>query len=1413
MKADRILLVLADAAAGEAACGQLRAAGYLAEQARDAAHAFELASADAPGLVLIDQQLADASGDALLQRLKADPALADVFVVLQRQPEIAGSATGPLQADAHVRAFRTDCGLDELAASWLRLRRTTTALRELIASRQPAPTGPEPMAIRERSYTSLFSKNPDAVYSLDLQGCFLSVNPAFVRMTGYSEEEIRGRQSLRLVSPATMELARALFVRATAGEPATDELECVTSDDRRLAVLITNVPIVVDGKIVGIYGMAKDLTRRKDAERQLQSSKERLKIASRMARLGSWEVDLRDDRLSWSDEVCAIFGLPEGTVPRKGDGLRHYAPEFRAQAQALFEACAQHGTPFDEELQIIAQGRPIWVRSIAQAVRDEDGTVVRVHGVLQDITERKQADAAMQRLGNQLTTTVESMTDAFMTLDSAGRFTYLNAEAERILQTGRNSILGKQIWREFELVAGSNFERQFHVALAEGRTVTLEEFYSPLGLWLNIRYYPTTGGLAVYFRDITEDKRTAKQLARSHRALDMLNSCNEALIRVRDEHELLDQVCRIAVERGGYKGAWVGFARDDDARSISVDAQAGDDALAAHLDSLHLGWDEGSAAGRSPAGRTIRSGMPEFIVNRPTDPSFEPRRAAAQTYQYGIGICLPLRHEERTFGLLTMYSEHERALSAEESGLLQKLADDLAFGIQYLRSQVEQARVQAVVSKVAAGVSARSDGEFFRHLALCMAEALEAQASFVARIVPGAPRMARTIAAAVNGQLIANFSYAIDGRPCERLLDSTTGVVIGAWNDAGSPPEVPVDFAPRSYVGRRLDNAAGDPVGLLFVLYRKPVAHSDFIVSTLDIFAARAVAELEHEESDARIRAQAALLDKAQDAIIVLCIDDHVEYWNKSAERLFGWTAEEACRSSMPHLLYDDGTRACFNEAVTHTRQHGEWHGELVQRHKNGSQLIVEARWTLVNHADGKPPSILSINTDISARKAAEQKIENLAFYDPLTGLPNRQLLLDRLQRALNLHERNGNCGSLLFIDLDNFKALNDTRGHATGDLLLIEVARRLASCVRGSDTVARLGGDEFVVMLEGLDGNLARAAIQAKAITHNILTALSRTCQLDGISHHTSASIGIALFSDASEPGGDLLKHADMAMYQAKALGRNTLCFFNPEMQTAVNDRVMMEVELREGLQRQQFQLFYQAQVDECGNPTGVEALLRWNHPQRGLIYPLEFIALAEDAWLILPLGQWVLETACNQLTAWSRSAATARLDMSVNVSARQFRHPDFVQQVVDILRRSGANPRRLKLELTESLLLSDVDDVIAKMTALKTHGVGFSLDDFGTGYSSLSYLKRLPLDQLKIDRSFVSDLLSDSNDAAIVHSIIALGQSLGLQVLAEGVENEGQRDFLERHRCCAYQGYLFCRPLPIDQFETWLTRRIMIA
>ena len=449
-----------------------------------------------------------------------------------------------------------------------------------------------------------------------------------------------------------------------------------------------------------------------------------------------------------------------------------------------------------------------------------------------------------------------------------------------------------------------------------------------------------------------------------------------------------------------------------------------------------------------------------------------------------------------------------------------------------------------------------------------------------------------------------------------------------------------------------------------------------------------------------------------------------------------------------------------------------------------------------------------ALSEEISRREAAEKEIRSLAFYDQLTGLPNRRLLVDRLRQAMASSARNKKCSALLFIDLDNFKTLNDTLGHDIGDLLLKQVAQRLTACVREGDTVARQGGDEFVVVLEDLSENHQEAASKAETVGEKILATLNQTYQLANQNYLGTPSIGITLFAGHDGTSDELLKRADLAMYQAKAAGRNTLRFFDPEMQAVVSARVAMEASLREALVNKQFLLYYQAQVTDKGNLTGAEVLLRWQDPRRGMIPPAEFIPLAEDTGLILPIGKWVLETACAQLAIWATRPEMAHLTIAVNISARQFKQPSFVDDILSILQYSGANPQRLKLELTESLLVDNVEDIITKMAVLKAKGVGFSLDDFGTGYSSLSYLKRMPLDQLKIDKGFVRDILIDPNDAAIAKMIIALAESLGLAVIAEGVETVAQKEFLARQGCHAYQGYLFGRPLSLEAFEEFSKR-----
>jgi len=476
---------------------------------------------------------------------------------------------------------------------------------------------------------------------------------------------------------------------------------------------------------------------------------------------------------------------------------------------------------------------------------------------------------------------------------------------------------------------------------------------------------------------------------------------------------------------------------------------------------------------------------------------------------------------------------------------------------------------------------------------------------------------------------------------------------------------------------------------------------------------------------------------------------------------------------------------------------------ELERRSSAGERVWVSVSGVPVFDEQGLFLGYRGVGRNITARKLAEQKIEQLAFYDELTGLANRRMLGDRLQKALATTARKHRHGALIFIDLDNFKDLNDTQGHDVGDLLLQQVALRLRECVREVDTVARLGGDEFVVMLEELNPYAGEAALQADGAGRKILAALNQPYELRGRHHHSTPSIGIALFHDQMQSVDELLKRADLAMYQAKAAGRNALRFYDPGMQAVATTRATLEAELRLGLQHHELLLHYQPVVDEARNMDGVEALVRWQHPQRGLIGPGEFIEVAEHSGLIIPLGQWVLQAVCEQLVSWSSGVATRDLSIAVNVSARQFRQSDFASQVLELLRKTGANPYRLKMELTESLLLADVDDAIEKMTELRAIGVSFALDDFGTGYSSLSYLKRLPLDQLKIDQSFVRDVLTDPNDAAIVRTILALANSLDLVAVAEGVETEGQREFLLANDCRVFQGYLFGRPMPVRELE----------
>lgn len=568
------------------------------------------------------------------------------------------------------------------------------------------------------------------------------------------------------------------------------------------------------------------------------------------------------------------------------------------------------------------------------------------------------------------------------------------------------------------------------------------------------------------------------------------------------------------------------------------------------------------------------------------------------------------------------------------------------------------------------------------------------------------------------------------------------------------------------------------------------------------------ITERKHREEELRI---AAIAFESQEGIMVTDTHAIIQRVNRAFTTLTGYCSAEVVGKSPRILSSGRHDKSFYQSMWQEVLQNNYWQGEIWNRRKNGE---IYAEWltlTAVIAPDGTVTHYVGAFSDITKNEEAQAQIHRLAYYDPLTKLPNRRLFEDRLNQALLTAVRSKLYGALLFLDLDKFKIINDTAGHYTGDLLLIEVARRLHDLVRAGDTVARLGGDEFVVLLEDLSADAEEAATQIKFLSQKILNVLALPYRINEHEFYCSASIGVDMFCQDNLSAEELLKHTDMAMYQAKDAGRNALRFFDPAMQTIITARAAIERDLRHALEHNQFSLYYQSQVYKNHRVIGAEALIRWIHPERGLVSPADFIPLAEETGLILPVGQWVLDTACEQLKLWESQPHTQDLQLAVNVSSCQFRQASFVSLIEQTILRHAINPALLKLELTEGLVLGNVQDAIAKMNALRKIGLRFSMDDFGTGFSSLAYLTQFPLNRLKIDQSFVHNIGIKSTDAIIVQTIIGMAHNLGIEVIAEGVETEAQRAFLEQHGCPTCQGYLFSKPVPIDQFEALLNKKTM--
>ncbi|RRQ20774.1 EAL domain-containing protein [Thiohalobacter thiocyanaticus] len=862
--------------------------------------------------------------------------------------------------------------------------------------------------------------------------------------------------------------------------------------------------------------------------------------------------------------------------------------------------------------------------------------------------------------------------------------------------------------------------------------------------------------------DISQRKRNEAEIAHTNRLYATLSETNQAIVRFTDQDALLQHVCEIAVKYGGFRLAWIGLPDADGWLQVAAASGKTD-----YLGDLLVSIDPTRPEGGGPSGRAFREGRRRINNDFSHNEDARPWHKRAAQVGFGASAAFPLVSEGKVFGVFNIYADTPGYFQEREITLLEEMAADIGFGVENHRRRYRQIRSEARFHAIANGFPD----------AIVLAD-VERRIEWI------------------NPGFEQTFGYRL-----EEIKGESTRILYAGEADfseqgrlhysryatpANSPYEVIYrrrdggEFVGET-IGTPLKDENGELLGYVAVI--------------------RDITERRRTEEQLRIAAAAFEVENG------IMITDHtlrIEKVNRAFSRITGYDAVEVVGHT-PDILRSDRHSARFYERMwQEIRDNGYWQGEIWNRKKDGEIYPEWLSISVIRDTAGEVTHYIGSFTDISDRKAAEQRIHQLAFYDPLTQLANRRLFIDRLEHARVTSERAHQHGAILMLDLDHFKLLNDTQGHHAGDELLIEVGRRIRRQVRDSDTVARLGGDEFVVLLEALSQDRDQAAGYVNEIAVKIHESLIQPYSLSGSNdYRITPSLGVTLFQGRTTSMEELLKQADVALYEGKSAGRNTIRFFNPDMQRKVDQRASMETALARALDQGEFQLHYQPQINRDGELLGAEVLLRWIPEEGGPVSPAEFIPLAEDTGLIVPIGYWVLETACQQLSLWQRQHPDRDLSMAVNISARQFHQHDFIRRLQDIIERSGADPRGLKLELTESVVLDDIAGVIEKIEGLRQLGLGFSMDDFGTGYSSLSYLKRLPLDQLKIDTSFVRDLAHSANDLAIVRAIIAMGHSLNLHVIAEGVETAEQKVYLERYGCDAYQGYLFGRPMPAPEFE----------
>jgi len=901
------------------------------------------------------------------------------------------------------------------------------------------------------------------------------------------------------------------------------------------------------------------------------------------------------------------------------------------------------------------------------------------------------------------------------------------------------------------------------------------------------------------------------QLQRLNRLYAALSDCNQAIVRCADEAALFAQICRTVVTHGGMKTAWIGLLQPSQ-RLVRPIASYGDGVE--YLKDIHVTADVDEPSGRGPTGITLRKNQPVWCQDYQQDPMTAPWHALGAHLGWGASAALPLHRNGQVIGALNVYAGEVNAFDAQVQRLLVEMASDLDYALGNFERE-----------------AARLRGQQMDALRSFMLERLSSDSSladicedFVLKIeeaLPGA--LASVLLLDLDGQRLRvgaaphlpdGFNAAIEGvqigpqvGSCGAAAFSGERVIVA---DIASHPnwaayaEVAQQAGLAACWSEPIRTANSQVLGTFALYHRSSAVPQPHELALIEMAAALTAIAIERKRAELLLQLKARVFEQGNEAIVITDAQSRIVRVNRAFTLITGFSETEVLGRNPSLLSSGRQDGAFYREMWTSLLAHGRWQGELWNRRKDGSLYPEWLSLSVLRDRAGAVINYVAVATDISQRKADEEKIRMLADFDALTGLPNRRLLQDRIDTALSQAQRQGEPLALMFLDLDRFKNVNDSLGHHAGDELLMQVAQRLTSVLREQDTVCRVGGDEFVLLCTGTD------TVGAGHVANKLLEIAGQRYLVEQQELAITFSIGIALFPDDGDSFEKLSMSADTAMYRAKQAGRNAYRFFTAEMQLESSRQLELENGLRRALDLNQLSLVYQPQVSLIdGRVLGVEALLRWQHPTLGQVSPFEFIPVAEESGLILPIGEWVLRTATRQLRAWQQAGLPA-LQLAVNLSAVQFRHANLPDLVSQVLLDAGLAPHYLELELTESVAMNDPLGAIAVMNNLHQRGVRMSIDDFGTGYSSLSYLKRFKVYKLKIDQSFVHDISTDPDDKAIVVAVIALARSLGFQTIAEGVETQGQLDFLRQQGCDEVQGYFYSQPLPVDEFEAFVRRHL---